>query len=54
MGGEKYWNEVDARLQFIRTRAESSASKAAKCVIISWFFFADNSLTFYAGHSVKS
>ncbi|KJA14957.1 hypothetical protein HYPSUDRAFT_149710, partial [Hypholoma sublateritium FD-334 SS-4] len=29
-GGEKYWNLIDARLEFIRSRAGSSASKMAK------------------------
>jgi len=29
-GGEKYWNLIDARLEFIRTRAGSSASRTAK------------------------
>lgn len=33
-GSEKYWNLIDARLEFIRSVANKSASKQARCAIL--------------------
>lgn len=36
-GGEKYWNIMDARLDFIHLQAGVSTRKLAKCVAPSFF-----------------
>jgi len=40
-GSEKYWNLIDARLEFIRSTAESSAKKIAKFVASAVSIFID-------------
>ncbi|KJA12533.1 hypothetical protein HYPSUDRAFT_210423, partial [Hypholoma sublateritium FD-334 SS-4] len=35
-GSEKYWDLIDARLEFIRSKADGSAVKITRCCLLSW------------------